>query len=147
MPPANLDHLIAQDYFPGLEAGESQVAHAWLVARGALYDRIDFNVRLGVGVEPPAELVEPYLSMATDLSRKRADIIAVAGDVTTIIEVKIRASLGAIGQLLGYKALYEREHPDIGSARLSILARRVDPDAQYAISQNGIDLYLYADAA
>jgi hypothetical protein len=139
--------LIAQDFFPGLEAGESAVAHAWLVARGALYDQIDFNVRLGVGVEPPAELVEPYLSMATDLSRKRADIIALTVDVVTIIEVKIRASLGAIGQLLGYKALYEREHPDIGTVRLAVLARRVDPDAQYALSANGIDLYLYADAA
>jgi hypothetical protein len=142
MPPPNLDHLIAQDYFPGLEAGESRVAHAWLVTRGALYDTIEFNVRLGVGVEPPAELVEPYLSMATELSRKRADILARAGDDVIIIEVKLRASLGAIGQVLGYKSLYEREHPQTGSVRLAIVAQRVDPDAQYAITQNGIDLYL-----
>lgn len=144
MPPPNLDVLIAQAKYPGRFEPEHEVIGDWLQARGNLYDRIEFNVRLGAGVEPPPELVEPYLTNARELSQKRADLIAWQGAGVVIIEAKGRATSNALGQLQAYRALWERENPDVPVLGLQVICRRIGPDDLVAMQANGVDVYMYA---
>lgn len=145
-PPANLEMLLLQIQFPGMPAPESDVAKLWLQRHGAEYDTIEFNVRLGDGAEPPAGLDASIERMTRLVTQKRADVIATRDGRATIIEAKIRAGLGAAGQLNGYRALYQRANPGAPAPRLLVIAKYADPDVQYALAEQGIDLILYERA-
>ena len=143
MPPPNLDELIALSRYPGRFEPEHEVIGDWLQARGNLYDRIEFNVRLGAGVEPPPDLVEPYRTNAIELSQKRADIIAYQGPGVVIIEAKGRATINALGQLQAYRALWELERPAVPVLGLHLICRRIAADDLVARRGNGVDVYVY----
>ena len=143
MPPPNLAALLEQSRYPGRFEPEHEVIGDWLQARGALYDRIEFNVRLGAGVEPPPDLVEPYLTNAKELSQKRADIVAYEQGGVQIIEAKGRATINALGQLQAYRALWELEYPTVPVLGLQLICRRIGPDDLVAMRANGVDVYVY----
>lgn len=146
-PPPNLEQLLLQLQFPGMPQPESDVAMLWLRAHGAEYDRIEFNVRLGEGAIPPPGL-DPSIERMTKLvTQKRADIIAWSGEDVTIIEAKIRAGLGAAGQLRGYAELYSRDNNPSRPPRLMVIAKYADPDVRFVFRQSGIDLLLYEPAS
>lgn len=147
MPPPNLEELIALSRYPGRFEPEHEVIGDWLQARGNLYDRIEFNVRLGAGVEPPPELVEPYRANARELSQKRADIIAYQFGGVVIIEAKGRATINALGQLQAYRALWALEQPTIPVLGLHVICRRIGPDDLVAMQANGVDVYVYSREA
>ena len=144
MPPPNLEQLIELSRYPGRFEPEHEVIGDWLQARGNQFDRIEFNVRLGAGVAPPPDLVEPYATMARELSQKRADIIGWIGDGVVIVEAKGRATINALGQLRAYKALWELEHPTIPVLGLQVICRRIGADDLVAMRANGIDVYVYS---
>jgi hypothetical protein len=143
VPPPDLEQLIEQSRYPGRFEPEHEVIGDWLRARGSLYDRIEFNVRLGAGVTPPPELVEPYATNARELSQKRADIIAWAGDGVLIIEAKGRATSNALGQLQAYRALWQLERPTVPVLGLQVICRRIGADDLVAMTANGVDVYVY----
>lgn len=145
-PPPNIEQLLQQLQFPGMPQPESDVAMLWLQRHGREYDAIEFNVRLGEGQLPLPGLDASTARLQRLVTQKRADIIVTLGDQATIIEAKIRAGLGAIGQLTGYRDLYARDNPDRPAPRLLIIAKFADPDVQYVASQNGIDLLLFERA-
>jgi hypothetical protein len=138
MPPLNLGQLLVQIQYPGMTYVESEITRAWINRHGAEYDEIAFNVRIGVGVDPGEEYTEEIRRMATLITQKRADITARAGDVHTLIEVKIRIAFGVIGQLIGYRELYKRIHPEAAAIKLLAIGRDVVPDAADIIQDQGI---------
>lgn len=144
-PPPNLDVLLVQIQFPGMAAPESAVFREWLTRHGAEYDRLDFNVRLGEGVEVGEGFSPEVKTLATTLTQKRADVVGWQGVHPTIFEVKIRASLGALGQLLGYLVLFPKTFPGAPPPHLVVLARRVDNDSAQAFAAYGVDVLLYEE--
>jgi len=143
MPPPNLGQLLVQIQYPGMSFVESEVTRAWLNQRGTQYDEITFNVRLGAGVDPGEEYNEETRRMAELVTQKRADIVARAGDQVDVIEVKVRVSFGAMGQLIGYRDLWQRDHPDLPVRHLVAIGRSVVPDAADIIEGQGIKIETY----
>lgn len=140
MPPPNLGQLLVQIQYPGMSFVESEVTRAWLNQRGTQYDEINFNVRLGAGVDPGEEYNEETRRMAELVTQKRADIVARVGDQVDVIEVKVRVSFGAMGQLIGYRDLWQRDHPDLPVRHLVAIGRSVVPDAADIIEGQGIKI-------
>jgi len=140
MPPPNLGQLLVQIQYPGMSFVESEITRAWLNRRGADYDEISFNIRLGAGVDPGKEYNPEIRRMAELLTQKRADIIGRAGDQVDLVEVKVRIAFPVIGQLVGYRALWEREHPELPVRRLLAIGRSVVPDAADIIEGQGIHI-------
>lgn len=138
MPPANLGQLLTQLQYPGMTWVESEVTRAWLNRRGAEYDEIWWNVRLGEGVDPGEQHPEEIRRMATLLTQKRADIVCRSGGLVDLIEVKVRIAFGAMGQLLGYRELWMREHPELPVRRLIAIGRAVVQDAADVLEKHGI---------
>lgn len=138
MPPANLGQLLVQIQYPGMTYVESEITRAWLNKRGPEYDEIWFNVRLGAGVDPGEDWTEEIRRMATLLTQKRADIVGRIGDQVDLMEVKVRIAFPVIGQLIGYRALWRREHPELPVRRLLAIGRSVVVDAAEIIEGEGI---------
>jgi hypothetical protein len=146
MPPPNLAQLLVQIQYPGMTFVESEIARAWIGRHGAEYDEILFNVRLGEGQDVGPEYPEEIRRMARLLTQKRADMVARDGRVVDLIEVKVRIAFPVIGQLLGYRGLWQREHPDLPVRNLIAIGRDVVPDMEEIIRENGITIELFPRA-
>lgn len=135
----DLDVLLMQMQFPGMPSLESNITRGWIRQFGADYDSLDFNVRLGVG-RPLSDGLSPEIAQqATQLSQRRADIIGHVGAFVDIIEVKDRASLGALGQLRGYQHLWSADNPQIVVRRLIVVARDIPPDVVSVLRREGVE--------
>jgi RecB family endonuclease NucS len=92
------------------------------------YDRFDYNMRLGAGLDPGDAYPPEIRRMAIMNSQKRLDAVGYQGNVATIIEAKRRAGLSNIGQLVGYRVLWMRDHPDWPAPRLLLVASSIQAD-------------------
>lgn len=145
-PPPNLDQILLQIQLPGMPRPESDVCKEWLQRHAAEYDQIDFNVRVGAGVElQGGDFTPETIALANSMTQKRIDMVTWVYGQPGIWECKIRASLGAVGQLIGYRELFAVTYPGSPQPTLTILARRVDPDTLQVCSAQGIDVILYED--
>lgn len=94
--------------YPGMQLREILIWKNWLYANSTRFDRYEYNVRLGSGVDPGASFPDSSRRMWIANSMKRADVIAVKGGHVTIVEVEENPGLTAFGQLAGYVTLWRQ---------------------------------------
>ncbi len=104
------------------------------------YDSVDYDVRVGEGIAPLAHLPDNIKRDARALTQKRIDVVGWNGESPTIIEVKSRAGLGVLGQILGYQILFNKDFPNIQKPGLLIIAGRIAPDDAYVLSESMIKI-------
>ena len=140
------DLLIAR-FYPEKTDRETPIIREFLKARGTLFDRFAFSVRVGQGITPDPSHLEAIQTNAARFSRKRIDMIAWQGSQPWIIEVKERVSPSVLGQLQTYRQLWLEENPDAPEPRLVAIGRYSDDDTLRVLSAHGVDVYLYEGAA
>lgn len=146
MPIDGIDALLALPSLPALVLIESAVGKAWLRAHRDDYDSVEFNVRLGAGVQlPPGSPAYLYESARAGTT-KRIDIVAHDGGNITIVEIKKRISLSALGQLQGYSHLYLQDRPATGHIRLVAIGLSIQEDIAPILRNAGITIELFPNA-
>ena len=130
--------LLAQMQYPGMPALESNISRAWIRKQAYEYSKIEFNVRVGKGQDIQPGVTGATAQQFNQLTRKRIDIAAYLGTLVDLVEVKPRASMGAIGQLLGYRHLWQEDFPNIAVRQLIVLAQIADQDVTRAAAAQGI---------
>lgn len=143
MPLAQLEYLKSLAALPALTPIESAVAKAWLDKHAAEYDAVDFNVRLGAGVQLPAGSPDYLKQFARASTTKRADMILRAGQVATIVEVKIRIGGSALGQLQLYRQLYRQAHPEVNRVLMIAAGQTIEPDVRPILEDHGVKVELF----
>lgn len=128
--------------YPGLLPREIIVLRNWLKLHEADYDRFDYNVRLGGGFDPGPTFDAEIRRMAQMNTQKRVDAVGYAGETVTLIEVKDRAGFSAVGQLVGYDALYRHQYPTLPPPKLLMVANRIADDLMPVLIKSGIELQL-----
>lgn len=73
------------------------------------YDRFDYNVRLGIAVDPGPDFPDYVRKAAIATRSLRIDAVGWQGDQPTIFEVKRRAGLENVGQLFGYFHMWKAQ--------------------------------------
>lgn len=126
--------------FPGLLPRECLVLKAWLALHEAEYDRFDYNVRLGEGNDPGTQFPDDVRRMAILNTQKRVDAVAYKSDQPTLIEVKDRAGFSAIGQIVGYDALWRQQNPTTPAPKLLLVCNRFPNDILPVLQKQGIEL-------
>lgn len=76
--------------------------------------------------------------IAAGLTRKRIDVIASVGDDFWVIEVKPRANMYAVGQVLVYTRLFAQEYVTTGQVISVIICNNSDEDLQDEFEDFGI---------
>lgn len=147
MPIQGLDVLLSLPQLPALTLVESAIGKAWLRAHANEYDSVTFNMRLGAGVTLPPGTPAWVYESARAGTTKRTDIVAHRGSDATIVEVKKRISLGSLGQLLGYQALYLQDNPQTGVVRLVAAGLSIQDDITGILNNHGITVELFPDAS
>ncbi len=124
--------------FPGMRQPESIILDAYQrshAPQGATYE---YNVPVGHPAEPPANLAPNLHQMARLNSQRKIDVLQTQGQAKTIIEVKERAQLGSVGQLLGYAHLYQMQHPGETQPATLLLTARLSPGVREVAEKHGI---------
>jgi len=137
-----LEALTARQ-LPGLSLPETRIAREYLTAHAGEFETVEFQVRLGQQVDIGPQYGEEYRRMAALSSQRRADLVALAADVVTIVEVKERISLSALGQLLGYRTLWQAEHPDGRRVVLVVIGSGLSPDAPEVLTAYGVHVEVF----
>lgn len=128
--------------YPGMLPREIIVLRNWLKLHEAEYDRFDYNMRLGAGFDPGPTFDDNIRKMAQQNTQKRVDAVGYKGDQVTLIEVKDRAGFSAVGQLVGYHALWRAANPEKNPPLLLMVANRIADDLMPVLLSAGISLDL-----
>ena len=107
---------------------ESKVWNRFIVKFPGRFDTVDYDFRVGEGMPYQDDWEDNIRRMVTALTQKRIDVVGWNGDRPTIIEVKVRAGLSALGQILGYVALFKLELPKINFPRAMIVCEVTTAD-------------------
>ncbi len=106
------------------------------------FDTVDYDVKVGAGTDPnfiKGDKSGEYWAM---LTKKRIDVVAYKNEFVTIIEVKKRSSLFTLGQILGYKFLYLREHPEVNVVSTLIICSTIYQDDEDVLNHYGINFVI-----
>lgn len=136
--PQRMGYLRQQ--WPGMNPREVVVFNNWLILHFKDYTAFDFNVRVGQGTDPgptyDAESRRQYILN----TQKRIDVMAWQDSNPTIIEVKDRAGLSAIGQIVGYRHLYFNDNPTGPTPTMLLVFNRTDQDVILTALAAGIKI-------
>lgn len=91
---------------------------------------VNYDLHLGDGAAVQEGWPEWMGRVVASLSRHRADCVVVGRNLVTIFEVKEIAGMGAVGQLLGYEALYLRDYGVDRPVRLVCVCARMEADIE-----------------
>ena len=101
-----------------------------------------FDLHLGQGGPTDPTWPAWLRAMATSLTQKRVDLVAHNPSGWWLLEMKVRAGPGAVGQLLTYRTLFRQQFPNRQPLHLGIVADRNAYDMTATYAQFAIRLFL-----
>ena len=108
---------------------------------------MDYDVKVGLGRKPLEELPPELQKDWRDLTRKRIDAVAWSENNVFLIEIKPRAGLSAIGQIIGYSELWIDLHDNDRRVRPVVICHSTDPDTIQVAKAAGIEIVILKDAS
>lgn len=116
--------------YPHMLPGETRIWDRFLDLHGMPDGEVDYDVHLGEGVAVDPSWPFWMTRVVQQLSTHRADVVVERSDEVVIIEVKRVAGMGAVGQLLGYEALYLKQFGVDRPVRLLCVCERTEADIE-----------------
>ena len=130
--------------YPHMSAEEGIIWGRFLTTYGKDYKRFDYDLRIGKGLTPEEDLPQIYKQDYADLTKKRVDAVGYNNHDATIFEVKQRATITAIGQILAYTDLFKQSYQQYSVKEKIIVCERVLPEDRQQIEKQGIILLVLA---
>jgi len=106
------------------------------------YESFDYDVRVGEGEAPLPTLEPKYKEMARALTQKRIDAIGYREKEIWIFEVKPRAAISALGQIIAYAELYTRANPTTDFIIPAIVCTSIDSDIRKLMEDIKIQIFI-----
>lgn len=125
--------------YPHMMEDEIRIWEKFMDQYPGRFETVDYDFRVGAGAEVPEDIVDPWARMATMLSQKRIDVIGWVDESPTIIEIKHRVGLSALGQILGYKTLFMHYFKHFGKPDLLIVCGMISEDDQDVLDDNHVE--------
>lgn len=105
------------------------------------YDTVIYDQEIGEGAEIP-EGTQPNIAKSFKiLTQYKIDVIGFKNEKVDIIELKPRAGLAALGQVLGYVALFKKEFPPILKISAVIITDKLRPDMLALAASMRVKIY------
>lgn len=114
--------------YPHMLPGEVEIWDRYLAEYGVPAGRIEYDVHLGDGAPVDPAWPAWMAGMVKSLSTHRCDVVIERMGEVVIVEVKKIAGMGALGQLMGYEALWIRDMGTSRSVRLVLVCERLEAD-------------------
>ncbi|MGH7752672.1 MAG: hypothetical protein ACREN5_07635 [Gemmatimonadales bacterium] len=128
--------------YPHMREVDMPLWNRFLDLYGQGWEAFEYDVRVGPasgaarGFDPAAQAV------FESLTKLRIDAVGFARDGIWLFEVKPFAGIGTVGQLVGYRDLFQRERPSVGAVRLGVVTDRFQPAVGEVFKAQGIEVWL-----
>lgn len=124
---------------------EVQIWDAFLDQFGLPDGEVDYDVHLGEGA--PVDPAWPVwmFAMVRSLSTHRVDVVVERPDEVVIVELKGRAGMGAVGQLLGYEALWLQQEGTDRPVRLLLVCESMEEDMRVVFAFYEIEVVVLGE--
>lgn len=130
-PPAPSVAVVRGQPPAGMIPAEAAILTTWLDLNYTMFDSVQYNLRVGHGTDPGADFSDSVRNQFIVNTQRRIDALLYQGNTAVIVEVKVRGSLSQLGQLFGYRALWQRDNPGKPEPALLALCGSMDDDAAY----------------
>lgn len=124
--------------YPHLLGEDIPIWNSFLVQYPDYFETVDYDVKVGSGVNSEIISDPRYKTYYEDLTKKRIDVLGWKNNFVTIVEIKKRVSLGTLGQILGYRFLYLDEHPELKLLKTLIITSSIDRDDKRVLEHYSI---------
>lgn len=114
--------------YPHMFPADIEIWERFLERYGQYYKAFAYDVKVGVGRKPLPHWEPEIQRMYLTLTKKRIDAVGFQNEFVDIIEVKPNAGPSAVGQVITYKLLFEREYSTTKEVRAMIVTDREVPD-------------------
>lgn len=114
--------------YPHMLPHETLIWDRFIEVHGLPEGEIDYDVHLGEGAEIDPSWPAWMARMVKRLSTHRADVVVSRPDEVIIIETKSIAGMGAVGQLVGYEALWLGQYGVDRPVRLLCVCEQMEAD-------------------
>ncbi len=131
--------------FPHMFGAEADIWRDFLALHEDEYLFFEYDLHVGKIWPALEEMPEPWRKGAEGIYRKRIDVIGHQPGKVTIFEVKPHAGLGALGQIMGYAAMYEEEFSPKEELAAAIVTRLIDPNMEKIYADFGIDTFIFPE--
>ena len=128
--------------FKHLLPGEVSIWKRFLSEYGSNWAWYEYDIHLGSGIEIFEYWDEKIKKLAKALTQYRIDVIGHREGSITIFEIKPDTGLSALGQVLSYKVLYERDIDSDVDIDLAIVTDRISKDIIYIYNKYNISIYI-----
>jgi len=129
---------------PGMRRAESAIWDRFCAEVRLPAGVLSYNVRVGTPAPGgPGESVA-IARLRESASRVRVDALLHARDAVWLFEVKMRAGLSAVGQVIGYAHLISQGLSDSAPVLSVIICEHITPDITSVCLSEGIGLYTVA---
>lgn len=102
------------------------------------FNTVDYDVHVGAGIAALQNEEPTFDRQFRALTQKRIDVIGWKNNQPTIVEIKHRVGLDTLGQILGYRALYLKENPEILGLPILVVCQILGPDDKYVLDHFSI---------
>lgn len=126
--------------YPHMLPHETLIWDRFIAVYGLPEGDVDYDVHLGKGAEVNPLWPSWMVRMVRQLSTHRADVVVTRPDEVLIIETKSIAGMGAVGQLVGYEALWLQEHGVDRPVNLLCVCERMEADIRTVFKFYGIEV-------
>ena len=128
--------------YPHMSIDDIPVWEKFLEGYASYYESFDYDIRVGEGEEPLPSLEPKYQEMARALTQKRIDAIGYRDNEIWIFEVKPRAAISALGQIISYTDLYYLTHQPSETIIPAIICNSVDSDVRQLLELRKINIII-----
>ncbi len=124
--------------YPHMLAEDTEVWSKYLASPLVPIKELWYDVHVGIGIrlEPGASDMDRRI--AAGISRKRIDVVAAVGGGFWVIEVKPRANMVALGQVLTYSRLFTLDYAPRGEVWPVIVCDSADEDLVAQFDELGV---------
>ena len=139
--PGKFNYKVLRKY-PHLIGEDTEVWTRFIRKFPQRFDTVDYDVLVGKGVDTSTISDIKFQQYWSNLTKKRIDVIGWKNEICTIVEVKKRVSLMTLGQILGYRFLFGREHPEITLVSALTVCSTIDQDDRDVLEHYGIEFVI-----
>jgi len=114
----------------------------WTQAHGDPSWTYRYDVRVGQGITPDPRLSQVMSKWAIDITKKRIDCVVHKPGEILIIEVKTRAGLNSIAQVVSYPLLYQAQYNPTLPLRPILIAEKLLLDVEMLLRLLDVTYYV-----
>lgn len=129
---------IVMPHYPHLLPEDRRIWTVFLESEVVEISEVWYDVHVGQGVPLPAGASALEQRIRDGITRKRIDAICHVGDKYWVVEIKPRANMYALGQILTYVRLFSSEYAMVDEVVPVIICDEVDQDLLYLIEEFGV---------